>query len=412
MYPLATNVPKPLLPIANRPMISYQLQLLENVGFEEVIIITQASTGEQLKTFVEEIYEGKLNAEWEFLPDYVGTFEALNRIKAKLTTNFIVISCDLIVDEALLLEMIDFHRVNSSLATIMLNKSSDQAGSRSTKVAREYGLMDYFGVSTTKQLLYMAAAADVERYVRIPKTILQKHPNVSFETNLLDAHLYIFSRQVVDVFFANIEKNIKSIKGEFLPFLVQSQFEKKYTEDPRLSLAQHLAYDTSHGQSRSGSKKCYAFISSGYCSRANTNKSFLQMNKEIATRGACYQPREPLVGKCFVATPDLVSPKTQLGVDCVVGKETSIGERCSIKKSIIGKHCKIDSRVKVINSVIMDHVTIRANCTVINSIICNNVFMHPDCNIKDSQIGDAFTVEAKTEIKAEALCKTTEMMDL
>eukprot|EP01090_Pellita_catalonica_P001681 TRINITY_DN1143_c0_g1_i3.p1 TRINITY_DN1143_c0_g1~~TRINITY_DN1143_c0_g1_i3.p1 ORF type:complete len:134 (-),score=16.70 TRINITY_DN1143_c0_g1_i3:572-973(-) len=122
--------------------------------------------------------------------------------------------------------------------------------------------------------------------------------------------------------------------------------------------------------------------------------------------------REPLVGKCFVATPDLVSPKTQLGVDCVVGKETSIGERCSIKKSIIGKHCKIDSRVKVINSVIMDHVTIRANCTVINSIICNNVFMHPDCNIKDSQIGDAFTVEAKTEIKAEALCKTTEMMDL
>ncbi len=48
----------------------------------------------------------------------------------------------------------------------------------------------------------------------------------------------------------------------------------------------------------------------------------------------------------------------QVGVECVVGEGTKLGERCSIKKSVIGKHCNIGDRVKIINSVIMNHVTI------------------------------------------------------
>lgn len=33
MYPLTEDIPKFLLPVANRPLISYQLELLERVGF-------------------------------------------------------------------------------------------------------------------------------------------------------------------------------------------------------------------------------------------------------------------------------------------------------------------------------------------------------------------------------------------
>lgn len=43
----------------------------------------------------------------------------------------------------------------------------------------------------------------------------------------------------------------------------------------------------------------------------------------------------------------------------MVGDGTSIGARCSIKKSIIGRHCNIGNNVKIINSVIMDYVTIK-----------------------------------------------------
>lgn len=37
MSPLSTEIPKPLLPIANRPMISYQLEFLERCGFSGLV---------------------------------------------------------------------------------------------------------------------------------------------------------------------------------------------------------------------------------------------------------------------------------------------------------------------------------------------------------------------------------------
>jgi translation initiation factor eIF-2B subunit gamma len=45
-------------------------------------------------------------------------------------------------------------------------------------------------------------------------------------TDLLDAHFYIFARWTLDV-LEKYEKQIASIKGEFIPFLVKLQFRKK-----------------------------------------------------------------------------------------------------------------------------------------------------------------------------------------
>uniref|UniRef100_A0A8C0R2N4 Translation initiation factor eIF2B subunit gamma n=1 Tax=Canis lupus dingo TaxID=286419 RepID=A0A8C0R2N4_CANLU len=40
MTDLTSSIPKPLLPVGNKPLIWYPLNLLERVGFEEVIVIT------------------------------------------------------------------------------------------------------------------------------------------------------------------------------------------------------------------------------------------------------------------------------------------------------------------------------------------------------------------------------------
>ena len=69
--------------------------------------------------------------------------------------------------------------------------------------------------------------------------------------------------------------------------------------------------------------------------------------------------------------------------DCVVGEGTSIGERCTIKKSVLGKGCSIGDgvrpaswrsawliflpfvpQVKIFNSVILDRVVLGNNCVV------------------------------------------------
>jgi hypothetical protein len=54
----------------------------------------------------------------------------------------------------------------------------------------------------------------------------------------------------------------------------------------------------------------------------------------------------------------------KVGPDSMIDEGVTIGDRCSIKRSIIGKHCSIADNVKISNSVIMDHVILEAGCVI------------------------------------------------
>ncbi|ROL44540.1 Translation initiation factor eIF-2B subunit gamma [Anabarilius grahami] len=86
MMDLTYNTPKPLLPVGNRPLIWYPLNLLERVGFEEVIIITTKevqkalSTDQRLKTDV------KMRLDVVCIQEEadMGTADALRHIQQKI----------------------------------------------------------------------------------------------------------------------------------------------------------------------------------------------------------------------------------------------------------------------------------------------------------------------------------------
>jgi CTP:molybdopterin cytidylyltransferase MocA len=42
LYPLTEGTPKPLLGVANRPLLSYQLELLERLGVRSATVVTVA----------------------------------------------------------------------------------------------------------------------------------------------------------------------------------------------------------------------------------------------------------------------------------------------------------------------------------------------------------------------------------
>jgi translation initiation factor eIF-2B subunit gamma len=417
MSPLSTEIPKPLLPIANRPMISYQLEFLERAGFSEVIIVAQEEASSELRSYVHEIYKGKVRVDWHFLADTMGTAEALLQIKDKIKTNFIVMSSDLVVDEKFLHGMADLHRLQDAMVTLLISRPKPVEGATGPVVdtKNEYGLMDYVGLKEDgERLLYFKAAADIENKMRISKKLLRKNYSLTIHTNLVDAHFYIFSKAALAMLEARKEK-IVSIKGELIPYLVRCQFRKAFTrEDAPIKRPFSKAYSMTSARVDTTDKiRCFAYtMEGGYCSRANTIKSYVQMNLDIASRGACYSPLEPVTKNSYIHPAAVISPKTQVGAECVVGEGTRVGERASIKKSVIGKHCVIHDGVKIINSVIMNHVTISAGCVINGSVVCNNVYMKEKCNIKDSQIGVSYNVPEKTDIKNESLCRETEGMGI
>ena len=54
LRPLTTEIPKPLVPVANKPMIDYNLELLRNAGIKGKIVIITKYLGEKIEEYFEE----------------------------------------------------------------------------------------------------------------------------------------------------------------------------------------------------------------------------------------------------------------------------------------------------------------------------------------------------------------------
>ena len=62
--------------------------------------------------------------------------------------------------------------------------------------------------------------------------------------------------------------------------------------------------------------------------------------------------------------------KTTVASACMIGRGSSLGDKCSVKRSVLGSNCRLGANVKIINSVLMDGVIVDDGCHVQNSLIC------------------------------------------
>jgi molybdopterin-guanine dinucleotide biosynthesis protein A len=138
LYPLTTTTPKPLLPMVNRPLLSYQLQLLETAGFSECIVVTTKGDGDSnvdgetpadlVAKYIGESYRGNLHVRLEAVDGYCGTADALRQIADALHTDFFVISGDVVTDESLHY-LADAHRSRGGAFTALLQqRAADDNG--------------------------------------------------------------------------------------------------------------------------------------------------------------------------------------------------------------------------------------------------------------------------------------------
>lgn len=67
--------------------------------------------------------------------------------------------------------------------------------------------------------------------------------------------------------------------------------------------------------------------------------------------------------------------KTTVASACMVGRGSTLGDKCSVKRSVLGSNCQLGANVKIINSVLMDGVIVDDGCHVQNSIICGGAHL-------------------------------------
>ena len=118
LRPLTSNQPKPMLPMANIPMMEHVVNLLRQHGFED-IVVTVAFMANAIRTYFGDGSEFGVRMVYATESTPLGTAGSVRNARDELDERFLVISGDVLTDIDLT-QVVDFHDQRGGLATLAL----------------------------------------------------------------------------------------------------------------------------------------------------------------------------------------------------------------------------------------------------------------------------------------------------
>lgn len=190
LMPLTSEIPKPLMPVANRPLLENIITLLEKHGFDQLILNLYHHAGLIREHLQSERYQA-ISMNYSLEEELLGTAGGVKNCEGFLDETFVVISGDALTDIDLS-HLLAQHKAKGALATIAL-KAEEQ--------------VEQFGV------VQIDDRGRILSFQEKPRA----HEAVS---NLANTGIYVFETEI----FKYIPKRqFYDFGRELFPFLVKSR---------------------------------------------------------------------------------------------------------------------------------------------------------------------------------------------
>lgn len=214
--------------------------------------------------------------------------------------------------------------------------------------------------------------------------MLWEYPNLTLSTKLLDAHVYILRRGVLDLLIQRPQ--ISSIREDLLPWLCKWSYQKGLAEkwghalqipdDPFNDALQHSTMQSLVTQKESSKSlpplqriRVQSYIHNpkdGLLGRANTLGTYAELNREILRTH---------------------KPAKSLAPGSLTGDNVKIGEKSLIKMSVIGRNVDIGKGCKIIGSIVADNAVIKDGAKLDNCIVCTRAKIGERANLTLCDVG-------------------------
>ncbi len=169
LHPFTLKYPKPMIPLANKPVLAYILNLLKYHHFSDVIITVQY-LAEQIQNYFGNGCSLGLTLRYAVEERPLGTAGSIKNAQPYLDDKtFLVISGDIVTDIDLS-KAVHFHRQKQALATVVLKRVTNP---------HEYGVV----------------VADRSGRIR---QYLEKPERQSIISNMVNSGIYILEPEVLD----------------------------------------------------------------------------------------------------------------------------------------------------------------------------------------------------------------------
>ncbi|HRH41836.1 MAG TPA: NDP-sugar synthase [Pyrinomonadaceae bacterium] len=311
LRPLTLNLPKPAVPLVNRPILAYQIELLKRAGITDIIL----SLNYQPDKIQEVIGNGEkcgVQIKYVVEPEPLGTAGAVKFAEEFINQTTVILNGDNLINLDIA-KVTKYHREQKAVATIVLQKLENPIG---------YGLVEIDAENRVLDFLEKPSAEDL----------------MKISTRTVNAGTYVLEPSVLDLIPKN--ENYSFEYGVFPALLKRSEKFLAFVDDSYwLDVGTPPRYLFAH-------QEIINHKVSGFSGEDFRAESDISPNAEICPNS--------IIGKGCIIKNGAKIENSVLGENVLVGEnsivkdsvilaETHLGEKVSITGSIIGKNCKIGS---------------------------------------------------------------------
>ncbi|PSC68176.1 translation initiation factor eIF-2B subunit gamma [Micractinium conductrix] len=443
LYPLnAGGTPKVLLPVANRPLLTFPLRMLEESGVADVLVVCEGDMAAQaVRAWLANGYTGGLKVEVARVAEGLPAVDALRAVLDGVATdNFVLLSGDVVSETSLRAQLLT-HYVREAAITALLGRRKVPA-SAETKPGRPPRNVDYIGLTGGDRLSLFVHSPETVKQLVVPPSFLRRFPSIEIRTDLVDMQVYVFHTATLRAVLAANER-IKHLEEQLVPHMVRFQLKphRSVGADEAATLAAARAGSGSGGggltglensladlslsgmSSGSGSGAAAAAAAAGqpraewycgaylapegsFCQRANTLQGFADCNRDVITpANAARVLREEPSPRYdnFVSSTATLGARATVAPATMVGDECALEDRVSVKRTVVGAGCQLGAGSKIVNSVVMDDVRTGPSCAVHNCVLSQGCVLGEGARLRDCYLAPGYAVPAGAELTEEVL---------
>jgi len=335
LRPLTMNIPKPMVPIVNIPMMEHIVNLLKKHGINKIVSLLYFQP-EKITSYFEDSSRFDVDMDYvQAAADY-GTAGSVKNAYEFLDERFIIISGDVLTDFDLT-KAIEFHKSKNAKATILLTR---------VDTPLQYGIV---------------MTDDDGKITRF----LEKPSWGQVFSDTINTGIYILEPEVLDM----------------IPYREEFDFSKDLFPK-MLELGMPL----------------YGYIADGYWRDVGNLDEYIIGQYDALTGVIKVEKKGTEQGNLTRGNNCNIAPTAKFGGKVLVGNNVTIGEYSELIDCTIGDNCVIGNGVKLIRATLWNNCKLGDFVKMTDDVVCNNVvignsvvvgenvFISDNCKIGDNAI--------------------------
>lgn len=339
LRPLTCNIPKPMVPVANTPVMEHVVRLLRAHGIREIYALLYFQP-QIIKDYFKDGSEWDTKIKYIETEEDLGTAGAVKCVQGLVEGTFLVISADIVTDFDLS-KAIEFHKKNNAWVTILLTRVKDPL---------------HFGIVL------------LEKDGKIKK-FLEKPTWGEVFSDTVNTGIYIIEHSVLD--YIPKRKNFDFSKDLF-PLLLQMD------------------------------APIYGYVCEEYWRDIGNIEDYILAHYDVLAGKVHINIKGERKGEMiYIGKNTKISPSAILKGGVIIGEGCSIGPDVLLENCVIGDHTTIEERAKIVNSILWSENFIGKGAQLKENIIGRGCYIKEEAFLQEKAVvGDECVIGERCELRA------------